>query len=347
MARGRSIRLVLLASGLGVLCVATPTASAVPPTAVVEPELSRSGRVVTSTEGGFLPPTERHAYQWYRCSGASTSTCSRVTGATGKSYVLRTADIDMYVRSKVTGSNADGSDTTGYSNAVGLIRAAPPKNTATPRVTGSPGRGVTLATTTGTWSGRLAGDPAFTYQWQRCTTRSLGSCTSVAGARGARYTLAAADVGRYIRVLVGAEGLGRARIGAPGTPIGPVQNPPATLQRLSPFPVLVIAGRLRGRTTRISDFVVRGPRRAKVSVRCRGKRCPFRRIGGTIGPRKRLRFRRAQRRYRAGQVLEVRVTGRNRIGKFTRIAFRRRLAPRRSDLCLRPGTTKPTSCSGL
>ena len=148
-------------------------------------------------------------------------------------------------------------------------------------------------------------------------------------------------MGRYVRVVVGAEGLGRAQVGAPNVPVGPVA---VGLKRLRPFPVLVIAGRLRGSRTRINTFVVRGPRRAKVSVRCKGRGCPFGRITGTIGKRKRLRVRRAQRTFRAGQVLESRVTGRNRIGKFTRITFRRGKAPRRFDSCLRPAARKPSRC---
>lgn len=63
-----------------------------------------------------------------------------------------------------------------------------------------------------------------------------------------------------------------------------------------------------------------------------------------VGKRKRLRIRRAQRAFRAGQVLEVRVTATNRIGKYTRIAFRRRRTPRRRDLCLSPVMAKPSPC---
>jgi len=150
------------------------------------------------------------------------------------------------------------------------------------------------------------------------------------------------DAGRLIRVVVLAEGLGVAS--APSPQIGPVNDPLAGFKRLRPFPVLVVAGRLRGARTRISDFVVRGPRGARVSVRCKGRGCPFGRIGGTIGKRKRLRVRRAQRTFRAGQILEIRVTGRNRIGKFTRITFRRASAPRRSDLCLSPAAKRPSRC---
>ena len=99
----------------------------------------------------------------------------------------------------------------------------------------------------------------------------------ITGARAARYTSTASDVGRHIRVVVGAEGLGRAQVAS--RTLGPVFVPAAAAtKRLTPFPVLVIVGRLRGSTTRITEFVIRAPRRARVSVRCKGRRCPFRRV---------------------------------------------------------------------
>jgi hypothetical protein len=47
---------------------------------------------------------------------------------------------------------------------------------------------------------------------------------------------------------------------------------------------------------------------------------------------------------RAGTVIEVLVTAPGQIGKYTRFTVRRGATPARSDLCLRPGHTKPTTC---
>jgi hypothetical protein len=55
-------------------------------------------------------------------------------------------------------------------------------------------------------------------------------------------------------------------------------------------------------------------------------------------------MRRVQRTYRPGAVLDVRVTGPDRIGKFTRIRFRRDRTPRRVERCLEPGNRKPVLC---
>jgi hypothetical protein len=330
-------------------CVLMVGASAATADNAFPPDVNRTpgSRTVTSSTGDWVPEPDGYTYSWYRCTSPLPSDCTQqIPGATGPAYVLRTADIGFRIRSRVAASSGDP-DPTFSATAEGPIVAAPPKNTVAPRVTGTPRNQLALGVTPGTWTGRVAGDPGFTYQWQRCTTTKLASCSSIPGATKTTYLLGPGDIGRYMRVVVGAEGLGRAQAAAPNPPVGPVQDvAAASPRRLSPFPVLVIAGRLRGGTTRISDFVVRGPRRAKVSVRCRGKRCPFGRIGGTIGKRKRLRFRRAQRTFRAGQVLEIRVTGRNRIGKFTRVTFRRGRAPRRSDLCLMPAAKKPSRCPG-
>ena len=320
---------------------------AVPPTAsafnLIPPDLSSAGRTVTTDDGTWVPDAASYAYAWFRCSSTSVASCTQVPGATGSSYVLRTVDIGSRIRSRVS---ASGEPTPEFSDAVGPITASPPVNTARPVLTGTARVELALGTTTGTWSGRVAGDPPFRYQWQRCT---LSSCANIPGSTSTTYLLGPQDVGRYIRPVVTAEGLGVAAA-LPTRLAGPVLNlplePAIPAARLRPFPVLAIAGRVRGRTTRLNYFVIRGPRRAKVNVRCRGRGCPFGRIAGTIGKSKRLRFRRAQRAFRAGQVLEVRVTGRDRIGKFTRITFRRGKAPRRVDSCLQPAASKPSRCPG-
>lgn len=344
MARGRA-RVALAGAWCCVLMAGTPTAQAAnvaPPTV----DRTAGSRTVTTTNGTWAPPASGYRYAWYRCTTVLVGSCTqRISGATAASYVLRTADIGFRIRSRVT--DAGGTGSAFSSDAEGPIAAAPPVNKARPVLTGTPRMGLTLGTTAGTWSGRATGDPPFRYQWQRCTRASSASCSNIPGAIRATRVLGTEDAGRFLRPVVVAEGLGVATA-APSGFAGPVQAVAAqsSVPRLRPFPVLVIAGRVRGRTTRITHFVVRGPRRAKIGVRCRGRGCPFGRIGGTIGKRKRLRFRRAQRAFRAGQVLEVRVTGRNRIGKFTRITFRRGRAPRRADSCLQPGARRPSRCPG-
>lgn len=139
--------------------------------------------------------------------------------------------------------------------------------------------------------------------------------------------------------------------GAPPTPDDPPagEDPPApppeaAPSKLDPFPVVVVAGRQGERSTKVSELSVRGPRKARVVVRCLGKRCPLRRTAAAIPQSKRLRVRKAQRVYRAGLVLEIRVTGADRVGKYTKVRFRGGRTPARTDACLQPGASKPSAC---
>ena len=74
-----------------------------------------------------------------------------------------------------------------------------PAPVAAPAVTGTARVGETLTASAGSWTGTAPISRA--WQWQRCDERGAG-CVSVAGARGATYTLAPADEGRTVRVAV-------------------------------------------------------------------------------------------------------------------------------------------------
>jgi hypothetical protein len=218
-----------------------------------------------------------------------------------------------------------------------------PVNRAAPELTLNGG---TLTTTDGRWVGVTR---PFAYAWFRCLDTDIGSCVQVPGRTTRTYALGPADGGKRIRSNVtGSNAAGsqdvfsdptgvvaRTPTGSPGT---------APLLRIKPFPVVVITGRQGGGRTRITGLVVRGPKGVKVAVRCRGRRCPFSRTSTTIGAKKRVRIRRAQRLFRAGQAIEIRMTQKGRIGKFTKVRFRRGRTPARSDKCLLPGAKKPSTC---
>jgi len=228
-----------------------------------------------------------------------------------------------------------------------------PTNTDAPRVTRTEN---TLVTTNGAW---LAADPTrFSYSWLRCASTDPATCGLVPGRTAHTYALTSDDAGRVIRSRVtsrndlgsafaDSEPFGPLSVSEPlPPPPAPDDDDPADARRLSPFPVVVIAGRIGPRLTRVRAFVVRGPRAALIRVRCRGSRrvCPMRSARRRIPRSKRLRMRSVQRTYRPGAVLDVRVTGPDRIGKFTRIRFRRDRTPRRVERCLEPGNRKPVLC---
>jgi len=74
-----------------------------------------------------------------------------------------------------------------------------PSNTEMPSVNGSAEVGQTLAATPGTWRGTAP--ISFAYQWQHCSA-SGESCASIVGATSTNLTVAEADAGQTLRVVV-------------------------------------------------------------------------------------------------------------------------------------------------
>jgi hypothetical protein len=129
----------------------------------------------------------------------------------------------------------------------------------------------------------------------------------------------------------------------PGSPIYVLPRP-FTPPRLKPFPIIRLAGVLTERGARIRVLTVRAPVCSRVTVRCRGGGCPFRRVTRFKG-RELLHVNRIEnRRLRAGATLEVLVSKRDRIGKYSRFRIRRGRAPLRVNACLRFGATRGSTC---
>jgi len=132
--------------------------------------------------------------------------------------------------------------------------------------------------------------------------------------------------------------------GAAGSPDAASAPAGASLRALEPFPVVRIRGRITRTGATISLLLVRAPVGARVSLRCRGRACPLRRLARATTARS-LRVRSFERHLRAGTLVEVFVTRPGLIGKYTRFRIRRRGAPARTDLCLVPGQRAPRACS--
>ncbi|MBN1529990.1 MAG: PKD domain-containing protein [Thermoleophilaceae bacterium] len=114
---------------------------------------------------------------------------------------------------------------------------------------------------------------------------------------------------------------------------------------LRPFPLV----RLRVVTTpagaRVKLLGVRAAPGVRVTVRCRGRGCPWKRRS-LISSDGGVRFRRLQRRLRAGTVIEVFAARPGTVGKYTRFRIRRGHAPARVDACFVAGSGRASACPG-
>jgi len=121
------------------------------------------------------------------------------------------------------------------------------------------------------------------------------------------------------------------------------------LALMQPFPVVRIAGAETGSGVRLRLLrVQQAPAGARVTVRCRGRRCPVRsasRVAVSRPPEaSSVEFRAFERFLRFGVTLEILVSKPGEIGKYTRFELRRGKLPTRVDMCLDPAGIKPLLC---
>jgi hypothetical protein len=106
--------------------------------------------------------------------------------------------------------------------------------------------------------------------------------------------------------------------------------------------VVRIRGVLTADGAHVTLLSVRAPRGVTIAVRCRGGGCPRKTFTAPPGAR---RLRLFERPLPAGTRLELRITRRGFVGKYTSFVIRRGAAPARQDRCLRPGSSKPERCA--
>ena len=119
--------LVVLAAvaGLAEVADSAPQAAPVnqsPPAVSGTPE---EGKTLTTSNGnwsGEAPIT--YSYSWRRCD-ADGGSCSAISGANQRTYVLKRVDVGNTIRSRVTARNNDGS-TPATSVPTAVVRAAAP-----------------------------------------------------------------------------------------------------------------------------------------------------------------------------------------------------------------------------
>lgn len=195
-------RVRVAAIGLGASLAIVPLAGAAgsPPVNAAPPALSgtaRAGQSLTTTSGswGGTAPIS-YAYAWQRCDSAGAN-CASVSGTSGATYRLGSADAGHTVRARVTASNADGSgQALSPASAVVAAAGSAPAATSQPTPNGSPQVGQTLTADSGSWSGSRPF--TYAYQWQRCAKKT-GHCANISGATANSYQPVDADVGHELR----------------------------------------------------------------------------------------------------------------------------------------------------
>jgi len=245
-----------------------------------------------------------------------------------------------------------------------------PSFTYGPVVAGAPLVGSTV-TAAATWTGDPA--PTVRYTWGRCPP-TINTCTRVDGADTATYAVTQSDLGYRLAVVVElrnragtvtATSAASAVVTAPPPPPpappppAPQQDPPAPATALAPpsivsapsraappallrpFPVVRIRGYFAATGARITLLSVRGPRSARISVRCIGRGCPVARLSLPSAPARLHPF---ERFLPAGTRLQVLVARPGRIGKYASFLIRAHRAPLRVDRCLMPGRSRPSRC---
>ena len=174
----------------------TPPSNTSPPTISGEP---RQDQTLTASSGSWSGTTPMSfAYEWLRCDSDGAN-CANISGASGQTYVVASADVGRRLRVQVTATNVDGSATAVSAPTEAVTSTAAPVNSALPTSSGTEREGAVLTANAGMWTGTPA--PTFAYQWLRCDQNGA-NCIAISGATAQTYRLQAADVGRRMRVRV-------------------------------------------------------------------------------------------------------------------------------------------------
>lgn len=125
--------------------------------------------------------------------------CTNISGATGSSYSLTSADAGFKMRLNVTASNEAG-ESVAYSERTAVVSSLSlPANISVPSILGTSESGETLIGDPGDWDGS---EPLFyEYQWERCNTSGT-ECVAIPYAINEEYAPISADVGKKIRLVV-------------------------------------------------------------------------------------------------------------------------------------------------
>ena len=135
----------------------TLTATTTPPANQTSPSISGTatvGQTLTLNQGTWTgTPTPALTAQWKDCDSTGNN-CTVITGATGTTYVVASADVGSTIEATVTATNTAGTTTaTTAPTAVVPAASSPPANQTPPSISGTATVGQTLTLNPGTWTG--------------------------------------------------------------------------------------------------------------------------------------------------------------------------------------------------
>lgn len=183
-----------------------------------------------------------------------------------------TIDVDFDVDPAATSGTLTGAATVSWTgtsfttNTATLAIAGAPVPTGAPVITGTVEVDGTLTATTGDWDSPTA--LTYTYQWQRCDG---DGCVDIVGATGPSHTIANADGGSGLRVVVTATDTFGLSTAQASDEVGPVVAP-AGISGVGP----ITGDATVGSTLRAGDVTVSGTQPVTVShqwQRCDGGDC--------------------------------------------------------------------------
>ena len=180
-------------------CVTTTSSFTTAPNPTLSGTLT-VGQTVTAAPRTWSPTPDSFTYVWKRASSATATSWTTISGQSGSSYQLASADLGQFIRVEVTAVK------TGYTSptpapfvvSASAVSAGTFATTSTPTITGILKTNSTLTANEGTWTPR---PDSFTYKWMSSAT-SGGTYTAISGATAKTYVLKSTDRNRYIKVVI-------------------------------------------------------------------------------------------------------------------------------------------------
>ncbi len=188
------------------------------------------GEQIQAGTGTWQGVPTSFAYQWQSSADGSTG-WANVTGENRSDYIVLEADAGLWFRVEIVATNAGGSSSAVFSEAVGPVGEGPavPTITVAPVVTGTLTTGETLTLSNGTWTNTPL---SYTYRWQSAPA-AVGSWSNIA-ATSSTYLIDVSLDGLYIRgrvVAANADGSSSPAYSAARGPIEGIADIPSGSHR--------------------------------------------------------------------------------------------------------------------